>query len=88
MKIIEEHVAENVKCFERVETGECFMHASLAYIKMDFIKVEPCGHQGSTNRLGGYNAVRLSNGQPGSFQDDTSVRLMPKAALVLKFNKY
>ena len=63
-------------CFGSIREGESFIHSNRPYMRMEFIPIDKnCkrGTDGSTRDLGGYNAVRLDDGRPGSFQDDTRV---------------
>ena len=64
------------------------MHGGRAYLKFsEFIELSDnqTDVDGSTKNIQGYNAVRLSNGRPGSFSKHTPVK--PKKLMVISADK-
>ena len=63
--------------FVNIKEGDGFLHSGKAYIKLkEFIKDQSITrdyHHSTAVELGGWNAVRLNDGQPGAFKHDTSV---------------
>jgi hypothetical protein len=71
--------------FNDITPGECFLYSGEVYLRFsEFIFLSANQDSafvgGSTAEIGGYNAVRLKDGRPGSFKNTTLV--VPKRLAV------
>lgn len=67
------------------ERFDCFSFSGHLYIKLEALIVVSSvgqGLDGATKLIGGYNAVRLDIGRPGSFQGSTNVS--PRDVIVVR----
>jgi len=76
MKVDLDTTRANTK-FSDVKPSNGFLYSGHLYMKLESLVRIPDDApavDGSTRELGGYNAVRVDVGRPGSFQDSTPVR--------------
>ena len=85
---VELDTIQTTSVFGDVKPSDGFLYSGHLYMKLESLVhvAKYVGNlSGNTLELGGYNAVRVDVGRPGSFQDSTPVR--PVKVVVVREGK-